>query len=217
MTTTPIVERTGRGSPVTVFAPGGLGSIAEGRRWDVGVGGSRVFFANESIAPWQAADGAKVRRPRREADRDADELFAVADECRATRAVGASRGARAIVGALAEQPDRFDRVVLVAPPGGTAAGRYAEHLAALPTNEPAGADRHTQWMASLAARRPIAVEPPVADVLIIGRRGDQGHPARVASDWADRLAAGVELFPSGDLLTEHRVRLFDVIREFLGG
>lgn len=217
MTTAPNVERTGRGSPVTVFAPGGLGTIAEGKRWDIGVGGSRVFFANETIAPWDAAGGVPVKRPRREADRDADELFAVADQYRATRAVGASRGARAIVGLLAEQPDRFERAVLVLPPGGTAAGRYAEYLAGLPTNEPVATDRHAQWMASLAARSPIVVDTPAADVLVIGRRGDQGHPARLARDWADRLAARLELFSTGDLLTDHRARLHDAISEFLGG
>jgi hypothetical protein len=56
----------------------------------------------------------------------------VADQSGATCAVGVSRGARALVGILADDPTRFDRIVLVIPPGGTAAGRYREWLLDLP-------------------------------------------------------------------------------------
>jgi hypothetical protein len=59
----------------------------------------------------------RVQPLRRQADRDAQESRLVADSGRATRALGISRGARAIAGLLARDTGRFERVVLVVPPG----------------------------------------------------------------------------------------------------
>ena len=63
---------------------------------------------------------------------DAAEVRAVADDHQAAQAIGFSRGARAIVGALAEGPTLFERIALVIPPGGRAAGRYSSWLDSLP-------------------------------------------------------------------------------------
>ncbi|MEQ7124183.1 hypothetical protein ABN034_06630 [Actinopolymorpha sp. B11F2] len=100
----------------------------------------------------------------------------MADDYHATQAVGMSRGARAILGVLAEEPGRFDRVALILPPGGTAAGRYRS------------------WLETLSTVKPARVATTSTDVLVVGQRGDQGHPARVAEEWADRLAGRLELF-----------------------
>lgn len=100
---------TGNGEPVTVFAHGLSGSIAETRPLGSGVTGTRVFFHfrghGESASPpgaWSYDDvGA--------------ELAAVADHFGARRALGASMGAGAILNVLAKEPDRFDRAVLFLP------------------------------------------------------------------------------------------------------
>jgi non-heme chloroperoxidase len=210
-------QRTGRGLPVTVFAPGGRGTIAEAQPWDVGFPGTRVFYENERIAPWDVPGSASPKRPRGAADRDADELLAVADKYEATRAVGMSRGARAIVGLLAGQPDRFERLALVLPPGGFAPGRYARWLASsLPSGHSSNADdRYAKWMASLS----VSESTPAgrsAEILVVAQRGDQGHPVRVAEEWAGRLGdARLEVFPSGGLLTEHRERFRSLIIGFM--
>ena len=100
---------TGSGEPVTVFAHGLSGSIAETRPLGSGVTGTRVFFHfrghGESSSPsgtWSYDDvGA--------------ELLAVADHFDAQRALGASMGAGAILNVVAQSPDRFARAVLFLP------------------------------------------------------------------------------------------------------
>src|SRR3954449_829882 len=100
---------TGSGAPVTVFAHGLSGSIAETRPLGSGVSGTRVFFHfrghGESASPagtWTYDDVGS-------------ELLAVADHFGASRAVGASMGAGAIVNVLGKRPGRFERVVLFLP------------------------------------------------------------------------------------------------------
>jgi hypothetical protein len=188
--------RRGRGRPITVFASGQGAEIADTEALAAGVRGTQAFFEYDSVAPWAASDVApSPRRPRREADRDADEVLAVADHYGASRAVGISRGARAIIGALAEEPDRFDRVALVLPPGGHAVGRYAP------------------WLAARAAGPP---PPPVrADLLVIGQRGDRVHPAALAEQWAQLLPARLEVFPSGGIFVRHAERYHALLADFM--
>ncbi|HVX44086.1 MAG TPA: hypothetical protein VHC49_09365 [Mycobacteriales bacterium] len=161
----------GAGDPVTLFAAGGVGAgnFDWARSWSAGMGGTRAFFKYGEVGPWLPG-----KPPRREAERDAAEARAVADQSGATCAVGVSRGARALVGSLADDPARFDRVALVIPPGGTAAGRYRE------------------WLLD----RPPRASAPITDLLILAMRGDQGHPVRIAEDWAARLGAQLEVLPS---------------------
>ena len=186
------VIRRGRGRPVTLIAPGGntdgVRRAETVQAYGAGVAGTKVSFDYQHSGHF-----ASFARIRREAERDAAEVLALADQYDATRAIGISRGARAIVGVLAEVPLRFERVVLLLPPGGHAAGRYYTWLEALAE---AGGD------------------PVSADILVIGQRGDQGHPARTATQWAERLGARLDVFPSRGFYTEPAcVRL--LITEFL--
>lgn len=163
--------RVGRGKPITLFAPGESRDPEQGivqlRQAAANVRGTRLLFYYE-----QSGHFDEVPPLRRQAERDAAEILAVAEHHGASRALGVSRGARAILGALAEDPDAFERVVLVRPPGGNAVGYFREWLAGL-----------TPGQANVGA-----------DILILGVRGDSFHPARVAEEWADRLGAHLEVF-----------------------
>ncbi|HXW80974.1 MAG TPA: hypothetical protein VEJ84_15835 [Acidimicrobiales bacterium] len=165
------VVKHGRGTPFTLFAPGGEGDDLETRmRYADQVPGTKIGFAYEGSGHFET-----LAPIRRQAERDAAELLAVASDHHVTQAIGFSRGARAIVGALAEDPALFERVALVIPPGGSAAGKYSG------------------WLNSLtrAARREIA-----AEILVVGNRGDRGHPAQVAQAWAEQLGAHLEILPA---------------------
>jgi 3-oxoadipate enol-lactonase len=100
---------SGSGEPVTVFAAGLGGTIPETRTLGSGVAGTRVFFDcrghGGSGAPADDWSYAALAR----------DLRAVADATGATRAVGMSMGAAAVMGVLADEPDRFDRCVFVLP------------------------------------------------------------------------------------------------------
>jgi hypothetical protein len=194
VTTNEGVFREGSGSPVTIFASGGpgLGNLSAARLLGARVKGTRAYFEYSRVEPWTPG-----RVPRREAERDAAEARAVADRFRATQAAGSSRGARALLGVLAEDPARFERVVLDLPPSGTAAGRYREWLKTLP---------------------PDPTTPPTeADILILAWRGDSGHAAAVAEEWATCLGATLKQFPSmhrsPDVLEDMRA----ACQDFLNG
>lgn len=177
--------KSGRGRPVTLFAPGGEGeNLAHRMRYADRVRGTKIGFAYERSGHFEA-----FARIRRQAERDAAEVRAVAHQHKATRAIGFSRGARAIVGALADGADLFERVALVIPPGGHAAGKYSAWLESSPAD--------------------LSVE-----ILVIGNRGDQGHPARVAQLWAEQLGAHLELLPSRAVSTDAG-RVMDLLAEFL--
>lgn len=100
---------TGSGDPVTVFAHGLAGSIPETRPFGSGVPGTRAFLhfrghgaSSAPRSPWTYAALA-------------GELRAVADHVGARRALGVSLGAGALLHLACEQPDRFERLVLVLP------------------------------------------------------------------------------------------------------
>jgi 3-oxoadipate enol-lactonase len=100
---------TGDGEPITVFAHGLGGSIADTRPLGSAVAGRKVFFHfrghGRSAAPggrWTYADLAR-------------DLRAVADLSGATRALGVSLGAGALARLLADHPNRFDRAVFFLP------------------------------------------------------------------------------------------------------
>jgi hypothetical protein len=138
-----------------LFAPGGDGeNLVQRMRYADQVSGTKIGFAYEQSGHFEACAGI-----RRQAERDAAEVSAVANEQRTTRTIGFSRGARAIVGALAENSQLFERIVLVVPPGGHAAGRYSTWLTSGATG---GRDDLT------------------GEVMVVGHRGDRTHPARVA-------------------------------------
>ena len=100
---------TGRGAPVTVFAHGLAGAIDETRPFGSGVRGTRAFLhfrghgaSSAPETPWTY-------------DALAAELLAVADHVGATRALGVSLGAGALLHLAAQRPERFERLVLVLP------------------------------------------------------------------------------------------------------
>jgi pimeloyl-ACP methyl ester carboxylesterase len=100
---------TGSGDPATVFAHGLGNGIAETRPLGSAVAGRRVFFqfrghgrSSSPPGPWTYADLAR-------------DLRAVADLTGATRALGVSLGAGALCRVLADDPSRFDRVVVFLP------------------------------------------------------------------------------------------------------
>lgn len=102
---------TGAGEPVTLFVPGLAQSIADTRPFGSAVEGTRVFAdlrghggsaAPKSVDGWSYAGLA-------------DDVRAVADEAGVTRALGVSLGAAALVRLLADEPTRFDRLVLALP------------------------------------------------------------------------------------------------------
>src|SRR3954468_6809679 len=87
---------TGSGEPVTVFAHGLSGSIAETRPLGSGVAGSRVFFHFRGHGESSSPPGAWSY------DDIGAELLAVADHFGARRALGASMGAGAILNVVAK-------------------------------------------------------------------------------------------------------------------
>lgn len=99
----------GQGSPVTVFAHGLGGSVAETRPLATRVAGTRVlldFRGHGESSPLERGW---------DYDLLADDLLAVADEVGATQAVGLSLGAGALLRALSRDPLRFDRLAFVLP------------------------------------------------------------------------------------------------------
>ncbi|MFC0358333.1 alpha/beta fold hydrolase [Kytococcus sp. HMSC28H12] len=145
------VFATGRGEPVTVYAHGLAGSITSTRPFATGVVGGSVFLHQRGHGRSLAPDGGW------DYGHLAADLLAVADRHGATRALGLSMGAGAITRILAEQPDRFERAVLVIPAvidatREDAALRRMERMAALV--EAGDADALEAW---LLADQPAAV------------------------------------------------------------
>jgi pimeloyl-ACP methyl ester carboxylesterase len=127
---------TGSGAPVTAAAHGLGASIAETRPLLSGVDGTRVFYA----ARGHAGD---LPEPFTYSDLG-DDLLAVADDHGATRALGVSMGAGALLSVLSRSPSRFDKVVLFLPGAldqprkDDAVRRFAALVAALERKDLAG-------------------------------------------------------------------------------
>jgi pimeloyl-ACP methyl ester carboxylesterase len=130
---------TGSGAPVTVAAHGLGASVAETRRLLSGVAGRRVVYA----ARGHSGD---VPEPFTYADLG-DDLLAVAAEHGATRALGVSMGAGALLSVLSRHPSRFDKVVLFLPGAldkprkDDAVRRFAALVAAMGQGDLAGVRR----------------------------------------------------------------------------
>lgn len=99
----------GEGLPVTVFAHGLGGSAAETRPLASGVPGTRVLLSFRGHGDSGPLPGGW------DYDVLADDLRAVADVVGATRAVGLSLGAGALLRLLSGEPDRFARLAFVLP------------------------------------------------------------------------------------------------------
>jgi 3-oxoadipate enol-lactonase len=103
-------ESYGGGEPVTVFAAGLGGTIPETRTLASGVAGTRVFFDFRGHGRSGAPDDGDWSYAALSRD-----LLTGADAAGATRAVGVSMGAAAILGVLAASPERFSRCVFFLP------------------------------------------------------------------------------------------------------
>lgn len=99
----------GEGGPVTVFAHGLGGSVAETRPLANRVEGTRVLFDLPGHGESDDLENGW------DYDLLADALLAVADAFDATRAVGLSLGAGALLRALTRDPQRFARLAFVLP------------------------------------------------------------------------------------------------------
>lgn len=101
----------GTGDPTTLFVPGLAQGVAETRPFGSGVAGTRAFAelrGHGGSVPPPDEDGWSYEGL-------ADDVRAFADCVRATQALGVSLGAAALVRLLADQPNRFERVVLALP------------------------------------------------------------------------------------------------------
>jgi pimeloyl-ACP methyl ester carboxylesterase len=101
---------TGSGEPVTLFAHGFAGSIGETRPFGSGVNGTRVFFHFRAHGASAPAD-----QPWTYAGLEA-ELRAVRTAYGASRGLGVSLGAGALLRSAVCCPDAFERLVVVLPP-----------------------------------------------------------------------------------------------------
>lgn len=99
----------GTGEPVTVLAHGLGGSTAETRPLAAGLAGTRVLFHFRGHGDSAPLPGGW------DYDLLADDLRMVADEVGATRALGLSLGAGALLRLLSRAPDRFERLAFVLP------------------------------------------------------------------------------------------------------
>lgn len=161
---------------MTLIAPGGIGDDLAGRMsYADRVNGTKVGFAYGQSGHFDS-----IARIRRQADRDSAEVLALARQHSIKRVIGFSRGARAVVGALAEDATVFERIALVIPPRTTTAGN---------------------WMPWLKAQ-PRAQSDFSAEVLVIADRIDAGHPVDAAEFWAERLCARLEVHPPRTLFTD---------------
>ena len=99
----------GDGGPVTVFAHGLGGSVAETRPLAMRVGGTRVLLDFRGHGDSALLDDGW------DYDLLADDLLSVADAVGATQAVGLSLGSGALLRALSRDPTRFSKLAFVLP------------------------------------------------------------------------------------------------------
>ncbi|MCW2712957.1 MAG: alpha/beta hydrolase [Frankiales bacterium] len=99
----------GEGGPVTVFAHGLGGTAAETRPLALRAPGTRVLLS------FRGHGGSDALEDGWDYDLLAEDLLAVADHVGATGCVGLSLGCGALLRVLRDDPDRFERLVLVMP------------------------------------------------------------------------------------------------------
>jgi pimeloyl-ACP methyl ester carboxylesterase len=158
---------TGAGRPVTIFAHGLGGGIADTRPLGSGVPGTRIFLqlrghgrSGAPPGPWSYADLAA-------------DLAAVADFHGATRAFGISLGAGALCRLLVGRPDRFERLVfflpavLDEPRGGPARRRVAALLDAI------GSGDRSRVVDAVIEEVPAALRTTPAAAAFARQRADQ--------------------------------------------
>ncbi len=217
--------RTGAGDPVTVFAPGLGESITSTRPFGSGVAGTKVFFHfagydDPATGPGGDPDAARADDAAASAwDGLGAQLLAVADHAGATRAVGASLGAVALLTALVapgRDPGRFDRLVLLLPPAadrvrlgaiadllgrGDTAGLNRMLLAERPAGE--RPDARTQAWVRGAVDRIAALGPHLVSAL--ARSAPPLSPERLAAVQVPVLVVAQEDDPAHPVMAADRL------------
>lgn len=152
-----------------MFAHGLGASIPETRVFGSAVDGTKVYFqfrghgrSDEPPGPWTYADLA-------------DDLGAVADRHSATRALGVSLGAAALLRLLTQNPERFVRIVIFLP-------------AVLDQTRPElkRTGMHGLWSAPAVPQTDLLAKVG-APALVIGATDDEDHPVPVAEAVAAAL------------------------------
>jgi 3-oxoadipate enol-lactonase len=172
------VAVVGDGLPVTVFAHGLAGSSAESRPLAARTPGTRLLltFRGHGVSEPLTAGWTY--------DDLADDLAGVADAFAATRAVGLSVGAGALLRLLSRDPDRFDRLAFLLPAAldETRADPATDQLLRLADAVIAGDEAAVVHL--LLADVPPSVRARVGTRLLLGRR-------------ARALMAGAPPYPRG--------------------
>ncbi|MBA3489232.1 MAG: alpha/beta hydrolase [Longispora sp.] len=106
---------TGAGDPVTVFAHGLAGGIADTRPLGSNVTGRRVFFQFRGHGESRGQDDSVPPPETWTYEHLATDLSTVANAHAASRALGVSLGAGALCRLLTVTPDRFERLVFFLP------------------------------------------------------------------------------------------------------
>ncbi|HEX6341639.1 alpha/beta hydrolase [Umezawaea sp.] len=218
----------GSGGPTTLIVHGLGATAGEARIPASGLPGTRVIVTLPSHSGAADAPDGYWTYPR-----IARDLWDVAQEVGATRAIGVSLGAGALVALLASRPDAFERVALLLPatldrprprqtvedlvnavelPEGVDAGAYLQARAA-------AFRRLSAAVAAMPGQVSVA-EPGVlarvtAPVLVVAATDDPLHPEPVAKAMAAAFPAGVlEVYPSRTPLVTHRRELRALLVDF---
>ena len=155
---------TGSGEPVTLFAHGFAGSIGETRPFGSGVHGTRVFFHFRAHGASARAD-----QPWTYAGLEA-ELRAVRTAYGASRGLGVSLGAGALLRSAVCSPEAFQRLVVVLPPAldRPRSGRALDRVQAMA--EHAASHDVEGLTALLLAEQPVDVRRRRAHICVARRR-----------------------------------------------
>jgi pimeloyl-ACP methyl ester carboxylesterase len=220
----------GSGEPTTLIVHGLGATAGEARVPASGLPGTRVVVTLPSHSGTADAPPGYWTYPR-----VAEDLWAVAREVGATRAVGVSLGAGALVALLAARPDAFDRVALLLPatldqprakqsvrdlvdavelPDGVEAGDYLRARAAVFGRLGAAV---AALPGQISVADPTVLARVAVPVLVVSATDDPLHPEAVAKATAAAFPNGVlEVFPSRTPLVAHRRELRALLVDFVG-
>ncbi len=220
----------GSGEPTTLIVHGLGATVGEARIPASGLPGTRVVVTLPSHSGAADAPDGYWTYPR-----VAQDLWAVARVVGATRAIGVSLGAGALVSLLATRPDAFERVALLLPatldqprprqtvddlvdavelPDGVEAGDYLRARTAAFRRLGAAV---AALPGQVAVADPSVLGRVTAPVLVVAASGDPLHPEPVAKATASAFPSSTfEVFPSRTPLVTHRRELRALLVDLVG-